>query len=73
MEIWCDVPADLALDRYRRRRRAPLHEDDRRLTDSWPRWAAEAEPLGVGRTFPVRTDEPVDIDRLRDRISAATT
>lgn len=69
VEIWCEVPVELALARFRARRRAAIHEDDRRLTDSWPRWAAEARPLGVGHTLMVETDRPVDIGRVIDRIS----
>jgi hypothetical protein len=70
VEIWCDLAAELALARFRSRRRAELYEDERPLRKSWPRWAAEAEPLRVGRTVVVATDRPVDISRLVDRISA---
>ncbi len=70
VEIWCDVPPDLAIARFRARRRAEIHEDERRLTDSWPRWAAEAEPLRVGLTLMIDTSRPVDIDSLVGRIRA---
>lgn len=49
VEVWCDVPAELALARYRSRRRSAVYEDDRKLKESWPRWLAEAEPLRVGQ------------------------
>lgn len=62
VEVWCDVPPELALARYRDRRRSPLHQDDQRLADSWPQWLAEAKPLGVGRTLTMRTNTPVDIE-----------
>src|SRR3954470_5423839 len=61
IELWCDVPAGLAQERYRNRRRAALHDDDRQLAVSWPRWAAEAEPLGVALTITVSTDREVDL------------
>ncbi|GIE91336.1 Predicted kinase [Actinoplanes regularis] len=70
VEIWCDVPAEFAIARYRGRRRAEIHEDQRRLTDSWPRWAAEAEPLRVGRTLMIDTSHPVDLGPLINQIRA---
>jgi hypothetical protein len=70
VEIWCDVPAELALARFRSRRRAELYEDERSLRESWPRWAAAAEPLRVGHTVVVATDRSVDIGQLVDRINA---
>lgn len=54
VEVWCDVPPELARDRYVRRRRAAFYEDDRRLADSWPDWAARGAPLSVGRVLRVR-------------------
>ncbi|MDI6102417.1 AAA family ATPase [Actinoplanes sp. NEAU-A12] len=71
VEIWCAVPPEVALDRYRARRRAALHQDDERVRDDWPRWMAEAEPLGIGPTIVVDTDRPVMATRLIEAISAA--
>lgn len=71
VEIWCAVPPELALERYRRRRRPAVHEDDERMRDDWPRWTAEAEPLGVGPTIVVETDRPVIATRLIEAISDA--
>ncbi|MBU2666154.1 ATP-binding protein [Actinoplanes bogorensis] len=68
VEVWCDVPPDLALSRYRDRRRSALYQDDRKLGDSWPRWAAEAEPLWPG-AISIRTDSPVDVSALAEAIS----
>jgi hypothetical protein len=61
VEIWCDVPPHLARARYAARRRDPIHQDERRLADSWPEWSAKAEPLGIARTLRVSTDHTVDI------------
>jgi predicted kinase len=71
IEIWCDVPAWLARERYRNRRRAGLHDDDRHLAVSWPRWAAEAQPLGVATKIMVRTDRPTDVVGVAGEISTA--
>lgn len=69
VEIWCSVPPDLALARYRDRLRAQVHEDARRRRDDWPRWAAEAAPLGVGPVITVDTDRPVLASPLIEAIS----
>ncbi|MEE6257183.1 AAA family ATPase [Plantactinospora sonchi] len=68
VEVWCDVPARVARDRYAARRRHPVHDDPRQLTDSWLRWAAGATPLGVGHTVAVDTTRPVDVSALVARI-----
>lgn len=70
VEIWCDVPAALARDRYAARRRHSLHDDERRLADSWTAWADKAEPLGVGETIWVRTDRPVDLEGVAAHVTA---
>ncbi|GAA4936260.1 AAA family ATPase [Actinoplanes utahensis] len=71
LEIWCSVPAEVALDRYRNRRRSGIHQDEQRLTEDWPRWAAEARPLNVGPVITVATDQPVIATRLIEAISEA--
>ena len=71
IEIWCDVPASLARERYRNRRRAAVHDDDRRLVESWRRWAAEAEPLGVAATIMVKTDRQAAVADLVGAIGTA--
>jgi predicted kinase len=61
VEIWCEVPADVARQRFVARSRHTVHQDARRLAACWKDWAARAEPLGVGLTVRVRTDRPVDV------------
>jgi predicted kinase len=61
VEIWCEVPASLARQRYVARNRHAVHQDAQRLASCWEDWAARAEPLGVGLTLRVRTDKPVDV------------
>jgi predicted kinase len=38
VEVWCDVPAELARSRYARRTRHSVHEDGRRLAEDWAIW-----------------------------------
>ncbi|GIE98811.1 AAA family ATPase [Paractinoplanes rishiriensis] len=71
VEVWCDLPAGLALDRVRQRDRGDLYDDDRHVREFWDRWAAEAEPLGIGEVLTVRTDQPVDHAALARRLSTA--
>ena len=61
VEIWCEVPVSLARERYVARNRHAVHQDAQRSASCWQDWAARAEPLGVGLTLRVRTDQPVDI------------
>lgn len=64
IEIWCDVPPDVARRRSAARARQAGHPDG-----AAPRWAAPAEPLDVGLTFRVRTDGPVDVGAVAAGIS----
>ncbi|MEU8661764.1 AAA family ATPase [Actinoplanes philippinensis] len=71
VEIWCSVPPGVAVERYRARGRHAVHEDDRRLAEDWPRWAAEARPLDIGPTIVVETDRPVIATHLIQAITQA--
>ncbi|MBN1171683.1 MAG: AAA family ATPase [Micromonosporaceae bacterium] len=72
VEIWCDIPAELSIQRCTARRRHPIHEDTLRLADpTWERNARQAAPLGVGPIVRVPTDRPVDIDALACRVTGA--
>lgn len=64
-EVWCEVPASLAWERYTERQRHEIHptviaEDD------WADWSANAGPLGVGRTVTMETSAPVDAKALAE-------
>jgi predicted kinase len=71
VEIWCSVTPELALQRYRSRARHLVHEDGRRVAGDWPRWAAEAQPLGLGPVIVVETDRPVIATHLIQAITEA--
>ncbi|MFE3195788.1 AAA family ATPase [Nocardia sp. NPDC059240] len=68
VEIWCDVPADIARARYVSRNRPAFYEDRQRLADNWDTWAAHAAPLELTATLVVDTSGPVDCSRLADQI-----
>jgi predicted kinase len=59
IEAWCDVPSHFAKSRCAARHRHRIHDDKAKLADAWPRWEAEAEPLGIGPVVRVDTSTPV--------------
>ncbi|WP_272493032.1 AAA family ATPase [Jidongwangia harbinensis] len=71
VEVWCDVPADLARARFVARRRPDVHADAERLATRWSGWAARAEPLRLGPVIRVDTARPVDVGAVADRVRAA--
>ena len=72
-EVWCEVPADVARNRYKNRQRAALYQDAQRLTSDWDTWAEHASPLGLAPTVLVDTTRPVNCDDLAQRIEHAAT
>jgi predicted kinase len=60
VEVWCDVPAEVARSRCANRVRHPMYEDARHLATSWGDWARRAEPLAIGAV--VRADTSADVD-----------
>jgi hypothetical protein len=70
VEIWCEVPATLALERVRKRERAAIHQDALKVAAHWAEWAEKAEPLGVAYGMTVGTDGPVDVAGLAELVSA---
>ncbi len=70
VEIWCDVPADLARSRYETRDRPLLYDDARHLVDDWPEWVAQAEPLALTPVLRVDTRRPVDHVELARAVGA---
>jgi predicted kinase len=68
IEVWCEVPSDIAKSRHATRQRHRIHDDQRKLADAWPRWEVEAEPLGVGPVVRVDTRGPVRPADVSDQI-----
>ena len=71
VEVWCDVPAEVARARFVARRRPEVHADAERLATQWAGWAAEATPLGLGPVVRVDTAGPVDVAAVAERVRAA--
>jgi predicted kinase len=71
VEVWCDVPAHVAKSRYAARQRHPVHQDDRRLAEAWPRWEHNAEPLGLAPVVAVDTSRAVDLTNVKAQIEQA--
>jgi predicted kinase len=70
VELWCDVPAGVARERYAARNRHPVHDDTRRLAEDWDAWAASAAPLHLGEVLRIPTGVPVDIAATATRVQA---
>jgi predicted kinase len=71
VEVWCDLPSHVAKSRYTARQRHSIHDDQRQLTDAWPRWEAEAEPLAVGPVVRIDTSRPVNLADASNHIANA--
>ncbi|MFD6136100.1 AAA family ATPase [Isoptericola sp. NPDC060257] len=72
VEVWCDVPPDVARGRYESRPdRHPVHADDRDLTAEWAAWSAGAAPLALGPVVRQDTTRPVDVGALALRVTTA--
>ncbi|MFF2550375.1 AAA family ATPase [Nocardia sp. NPDC058058] len=71
VEVWCDIPPDLARRRYENRCRPAFYQDAERLAQDWDVWAARATPLGLTPTLFVNTAIPVNHTFLAERIRAA--
>lgn len=69
VEVRCIVPLEVALARYRARRRDQRHLDHLRSVDEL--WGAPVPPLGVGPLVEVDTNGDVDAARVARRIVRA--
>jgi glucokinase len=62
LEIWCDVPVELARRRVLDRApRHPVHVGEPHGDDRWAYWARIARPLGLGPVLRVDTARPPDL------------
>ncbi|AGZ45966.1 AAA family ATPase [Actinoplanes friuliensis] len=71
VEVWCDVPPELARARFIARKRPGVHADTERLATQWAGWATQAEPLALGPVLRIDTSRPVDIPALSTAVKAA--
>lgn len=69
VEMLCTVPADVAVERYSRRRRSGPHRDADEATLRRIRSAVEMiEPIGVGRCIEVDTSGTLRIEALTEQL-----
>lgn len=68
VEVWCDVPVELAWRRYLARKRHPIHPNGVGIKDAWWAQAADTEPMSLGPVIRVDTSAPVDVVALADRV-----
>lgn len=72
VEVWCDVPADVARRRVEARSgRHPVHAEGRKTATDWAAWSAGAAPLALGPVVRQDTTGPVDVAALALRVTAA--
>ncbi|MEL7975726.1 AAA family ATPase [Isoptericola sp. F-RaC21] len=81
VEVWCDVPPDVARRRFEARAatRHPVHADgrgtargrDRDQDGDWAAWSARGAPLALGPVVRLDTTGPVDVDALARRVTTA--
>ncbi len=70
VEVWCDVPAELARSRFADRVRHPMYEDARHLATSWDDWADRGEPLAIAAVVRVDTSGEVDLAAVARQVAA---
>lgn len=72
VEIWCEVPAQVAYERIRRRAETTRHPGHCDLQSglSLPQVAARNEPAGLGALLRVRTDRAVDVEAVAGRVES---
>ena len=64
VEIWCDVPLEVARQRYETRHpRHPIH-GDLPTSGEWERWRRTARPLQICPTLRIDTTQPVDVQTV---------
>jgi len=71
IELWCRCDPEVAVRRFRSRRRHPGHGDDQRSSDELREQfatLADLGPLGVGRLVSVDSSYVVDVKQLAMRI-----
>lgn len=67
IEVWCDIPIEVARQRFLSRPRHVAHQDAARL-DEWETMAARARPCSGQPTMVVSTVDIVEVPALASRI-----
>ncbi|WP_327145740.1 AAA family ATPase [Nocardia sp. NBC_01327] len=73
VEIWCEVPAEIARARYASRQRPAFYSDEQRLEQHWDDWVTHAAPLGLTPTIIVDTTRAVDLTDLAAQIRTVSS
>ncbi|GAB3739988.1 P-loop nucleotide/nucleoside kinase family protein [Microlunatus parietis] len=68
VEVWCDVPAELAWERYLTRARHPVHPQGPASEAGWWELADQMEPLGLGPLIRVDTSAPVSVTAVAGEV-----
>ncbi len=71
VELWCDVPAELAWDRYLARARHEIHPQGPESRAGWWTLAGQMEPMALGPLVRVDTSTPVSVAEVAASIRAA--
>lgn len=71
IEVWCDVPAELAWERYLARVRHAVHPQGPESKAGWWALAAQMEPMGLGPLVRVDTTGPVSVSAVTGEVRAA--
>lgn len=61
VEVWCDVPIELAWQRYLARQRHPVHPQGPAIKEHWWSSATAFAPMALGPVIRVDTSVPVDL------------
>jgi predicted kinase len=67
IEVWCDVPMDVARSRFVDRQRHHAHHDEGRLAE-WEAMAAVAQPCSGRPVLRVSTSGELDVDSIAERV-----
>jgi glucokinase len=71
VEVWCDVPAELAFERYKSRvgtTRHPGHSDETLVAQGIDWWLPQNRPAALGPLLRVNTTGPVDVAKVAERV-----
>lgn len=71
VEVWCDVPIELAWQRYLARQRHPVHPQGPAIKKHWWSSATDFAPMALGPVIRVDTSVAVDVSMVAADVRAA--